>query len=70
MPASVPDFRPGLFHPAASPVRLALAGLALLTLARLVVAAIVPLAPDETYYWVWSRHLQGGYLDHPPMVAL
>ena len=70
MPASVPGFRPGLFHPPASPARLALAGLALLTLVRLAVAAIVPLAPDETYYWVWSQHLQGGYLDHPPMVAL
>ena len=31
---------------------------------------ILPLAPDEAYYWVWSRDLQGGYLDHPPMVAL
>jgi len=27
------------------------------------------LAPDEAYYWVWSRHLAFGYLDHPPMVA-
>lgn len=41
-----------------------------LTALRLGVAAIVPLAPDEAYYWVWSRTLQGGYLDHPPMVAL
>jgi 4-amino-4-deoxy-L-arabinose transferase-like glycosyltransferase len=39
------------------------------TAVRLVVAALVPLAPDEAYYWVWSRSLQGGYLDHPPMVA-
>lgn len=46
------------------------AALAGLTLLRLVLAAIVPLAPDEAYYWVWSRDLQGGYLDHPPMVAL
>ncbi len=29
-----------------------------------------PLAPDEAYYWVWSRALAAGYLDHPPMVAL
>jgi 4-amino-4-deoxy-L-arabinose transferase-like glycosyltransferase len=28
------------------------------------------LAPDEAYYWVWSRALAPGYLDHPPMVAL
>ncbi len=47
-----------------------LAGLLALTAARLVVAAVVPLAPDEAYYWVWSRVLQPGYLDHPPMVAL
>ncbi len=47
-----------------------LAALLAVTALRLVAAAIVPLAPDEAYYWVWSRTLQGGYLDHPPMVAL
>ncbi|MBU8540056.1 glycosyltransferase family 39 protein [Falsiroseomonas tokyonensis] len=46
-----------------------LALLLAVTALRLVVAAFVPLAPDEAYYWVWSRSLQGGYLDHPPMVA-
>ena len=35
-----------------------------------MVAATTPLAPDEAYYWVWSRALAPGYLDHPPMVAL
>ena len=49
---------------------LAAVALAALTLVRLVVAATVPLSPDETYYWVWSRALAAGYLDHPPMVAL
>ncbi len=44
--------------------------LAALTALRLLVAGLVPLAPDEAYYWVWSRALQPGYLDHPPMVAL
>jgi len=24
---------------------------------------------DETYYWVWSRYLEWGYFDHPPLVA-
>jgi 4-amino-4-deoxy-L-arabinose transferase-like glycosyltransferase len=38
--------------------------------ARFVAAAIVPLAPDETYYWEWSRRLAAGYLDHPPAIAL
>lgn len=64
MPSSVPEFR------RVRGVRAALAALALLTLVRLAVAAIVPLAPDEAYYWIWSRVLQGGYPDHPPMVAL
>lgn len=27
------------------------------------------IVPDEAVYWTWSRHLAGGYLDHPPMVA-
>ncbi len=42
----------------------------MLTAVRLVVAAGTPLAPDEAYYWVWSRALAPGYFDHPPMVAL
>jgi 4-amino-4-deoxy-L-arabinose transferase-like glycosyltransferase len=45
-------------------------GLVALTIVRLLVAAVTPLAPDEAYYWVWSRALAGGYFDHPPMVAL
>ncbi len=49
---------------------LALGALAALTLLRLAVAAGTPLAPDEAYYWVWSRALAPGYPDHPPMVAL
>ena len=50
--------------------RLGLASLGALTLLRLTVAAVAPLAPDEAYYWVWSRALAPGYPDHPPMVAL
>jgi 4-amino-4-deoxy-L-arabinose transferase-like glycosyltransferase len=42
----------------------------MLTALRLGVAASIPLAPDEAYYWVWSKALAPGYLDHPPMVAL
>jgi hypothetical protein len=37
---------------------------------RLVCAALTPLTFDEAYYWTWSRHLAGGYYDHPPMVAV
>src|SRR5437879_11005587 len=45
-----------------------LAILALVVL-RLVPAAWTPLTFDEAYYWMWSKHLAGGYYDHPPMVA-
>jgi 4-amino-4-deoxy-L-arabinose transferase-like glycosyltransferase len=37
---------------------------------RLVAAAWTPLTFDEAYYWMWSKHLAGGYYDHPPMVAV
>jgi dolichol-phosphate mannosyltransferase len=36
---------------------------------RLVYQGSVELLPEETYYWNYSRHLDIGYLDHPPMVA-
>jgi hypothetical protein len=41
-----------------------------LVLLRLVAAAFTPLTFDEAYYWTWSKHLAGGYYDHPPMVAI
>src|SRR6202142_2345915 len=37
---------------------------------RLVAAASPPITFDEAYYWMWSKHLAGGYYDHPPGVAL
>jgi len=36
---------------------------------RLVYQGSVELLPEEAYYWNYSRHLDIGYLDHPPMVA-
>jgi 4-amino-4-deoxy-L-arabinose transferase-like glycosyltransferase len=36
---------------------------------RLILAAVIPLFPDETYYWEWSRHLAAGYFDHPWGIA-
>jgi dolichol-phosphate mannosyltransferase len=36
---------------------------------RLLFAGSVELLPEETYYWNYSRHLDIGYLDHPPLVA-
>ncbi len=48
---------------------LVIGGLVVLTAARITVAAALPLADDEAYYWTWSRHLAWGYPDHPPMIA-
>jgi hypothetical protein len=38
-------------------------------LLRLALLALFPLGNDEAYYVDWARHLQPGYLDHPPAVA-
>ncbi|RLA98244.1 MAG: glycosyl transferase family 39, partial [Deltaproteobacteria bacterium] len=46
--------------------------LALLLLAfHLVYIGITPydLAPDEAYYWLWSKRLSWGYYSKPPLVA-
>ncbi len=51
-------------------MRLYPAALLGLTAWRLALAATLPLSPDEAYYFLWSRGLQAGYFDHPPMVAL
>jgi dolichol-phosphate mannosyltransferase len=49
----------------------AAAGFALLySLAlRLVYLGQLELTPQEAYYWNFARHLDIGYLDHPPLVA-
>jgi 4-amino-4-deoxy-L-arabinose transferase-like glycosyltransferase len=48
-------------------------GLTILFIATILVrwffAAVRQLVEDESYYWVWSRHLALSYVDHPPMVA-
>jgi dolichol-phosphate mannosyltransferase len=36
---------------------------------RVIYAATVELLPEEAYYWNYSRHLDFGYLDHPPLLA-
>jgi 4-amino-4-deoxy-L-arabinose transferase-like glycosyltransferase len=38
-------------------------------LARLVIAALVPIVQDEAYYVEWSTALDWGYFDHPPLIA-
>ena len=43
--------------------------LLLFVLLQIIVSASFGLAHDEAYYWLYSRHLDWGYFDHPPMVA-
>lgn len=38
-------------------------------LINIIQAANTELFDDEAYYWVYSRFLDWGYFDHPPMVA-
>ena len=35
----------------------------------LMLAAVLPAADDEVYYWSWARPLQFSYYDHPPLTA-
>jgi 4-amino-4-deoxy-L-arabinose transferase-like glycosyltransferase len=36
---------------------------------RLALSGLIPLFPDETYYWDWSRRPAASYFDHPPGIA-
>jgi hypothetical protein len=40
------------------------------TILNIVQAYTLELHADEAYYWMYSRFLDWGYFDHPPMVAL
>src|ERR1044071_4636009 len=44
-------------------------GILSLLVLRFVMAAMMNLSPQETYYWNYSIHPDLSYLDHPPMVA-
>lgn len=37
---------------------------------NLIQAGLTPLNNDEAYYWMYSKYLDWGYFDHPPMIAL
>ena len=52
------------------PQRLFCILLILWVIADLMVAIFTPLHADEAYYALYGRHLDWGYYDHPPMVAL
>jgi 4-amino-4-deoxy-L-arabinose transferase-like glycosyltransferase len=47
----------------------ALAVVLVATAVRVAFAALLPVFPDEAYYWDWSRRLAPGYFDHPPGIA-
>jgi hypothetical protein len=40
------------------------------TVLNAVQAYTLELQGDEAYYWLYSRYLDWGYFDHPPMVAI
>ncbi|MFL5786040.1 MAG: ArnT family glycosyltransferase [Bacteriovoracaceae bacterium] len=45
-------------------------GIAGVFLFQLIIAASFGLSHDEAYYWLFSRHLDWGYFDHPPFMAV
>lgn len=66
---TLPGFSYATSEAVKRPWRLAVGLIAYAVVLRLVYAGTVELMPEETYYWNYSRHLDFGYLDHPPMVA-
>ena len=40
------------------------------TILNLIQAYTLEIHADEAYYWLYSRFLDWGYFDHPPMVAI
>ena len=50
--------------------KIVLSFLLLWTILNAVQAFTLELQGDEAYYWLYSRYLDWGYFDHPPMVAL
>ncbi len=39
------------------------------TFFRILLSLILPLTPQEAYYWSWSRELSLSYFDHPPLAS-
>ena len=37
---------------------------------RIITGSLLELGNDESYYWLYSNHLQWNYFDHPPMIAV
>jgi 4-amino-4-deoxy-L-arabinose transferase-like glycosyltransferase len=64
-----PDFREDAFNAETAVRRWLYLLLIGTTLFRLWYIQAVELAPDEAYYWTWSKDLRWGYYDHPPGVG-
>ena len=43
--------------------------LAALTIIRIIYISIIPLTPQESYYWLYALYPDLSYFDHPPLVA-
>ncbi|PIS31787.1 hypothetical protein COT42_00130 [Candidatus Saganbacteria bacterium CG08_land_8_20_14_0_20_45_16] len=43
--------------------------LIVLNIFKICLARYLPLIGDEAFYWLWSKHLDLSYVDHPPMIA-
>ena len=64
---AVPDSSPRFLG--LSPAAAAIGVIVVTTLFRLFYAAWLPLLPDESYYFQWSRHLDASYFSKGPAVA-
>src|SRR5437868_6420633 len=36
---------------------------------KTILLPIIPITPDEAYYFAWARHPALSYFDHPPFIA-
>jgi hypothetical protein len=43
--------------------------LSFIMVARLAIALLFPIMPEEAYHWNFGCHLDWSYYDHPPMIA-
>src|SRR5215218_5451873 len=50
-------------------LRALVAAFALTAALRFAAMALVPLSPEEAYYWLYAQHPALSYFDPPPMVA-
>jgi hypothetical protein len=57
-------------YPLANMTRTFKLSLLVIFIIQLVMIGAFELAHDEAYYWLYSKHLDWGYFDHPPFVAV